>query len=466
MRTKLFLALSLVALVSVAAVTLIVRQGAVDEVTAYMLRGGMVDISDLTATLEAYYQANGSWEGVESVLSSPGSPGMGWQGGQNGPGMMGGPLRHGVLDQRLRLADAQGQVIADTAGDAQGELSQEVLLQAVPLKSGAQTVGYLLPEGGLTLSSGDEALLLQNLNRAALTAALLAGGLALLLSGMLAYRLLRPVTALTRAAERLASGDLSQRVQVQGSDEIAALGGTFNHMAESLQQAQTSRRAMTADIAHELRNPLAVQRANLEALQDGVYPLTAENLSPVLEQNLLLTRLVEDLKTLALAESGQLKLELIPTDLAGLAARVVERYQPQARPRGIDLSLNTLPAGQPPVTVDPTRIEQILGNLISNALRYTPEGGWIRLSLAPEGERAIRVTVRDSGPGIPEDALVHIFERFYRADKARSRAEGGSGLGLSIARQLAESHQGSLTAANHPEGGAVFTLTLPVGRKV
>jgi two-component system sensor histidine kinase BaeS len=250
-------------------------------------------------------------------------------------------------------------------------------------------------------------------------------------------------------------------VEVRGSDELATLGHTFNHMADSLQQAEDARRAMTADIAHELRTPLAVQRANLEALQDGVYPLTAENLAPVIEQNYLLTRLVEDLRTLALADAGQIELERAPTDLTVLVQRMVERFQPQASSQHVSLSFipPTLPI--PQISADAIRLEQVLTNLLSNALRYTPEAGRIDLRLSTT-DGSIRLSIHDSGPGIPEESMPYIFERFYRVDKSRARAEGGTGLGLAIARQLARAHGGDLTATNHASGGALFTLILPV----
>jgi len=250
-------------------------------------------------------------------------------------------------------------------------------------------------------------------------------------------------------------------VEVHGDDELATLGHTFNQMADSLQQAEESRRAMTADIAHELRTPLAVQRANLEAIQDGVYPLTVANLVPVIEQNHLLTHLVEDLRTLALADAGQIELERVSTDLVALLSRVVERFQPQAVTQQIGLSITPPPATLPLVVIDPIRLEQILTNLLSNALRYTPTGGQVDLAL-DSTFTTVLVRVHDSGPGIPPEALPYIFGRFYRVDKSRTRQEGGSGLGLAIARQLARAHGGDLTVANHPSGGAVFTLILPI----
>lgn len=464
MRIRLFLAFTLVALVSVLTVFLIARQGTVSEVNAFMLRGGMVGLTELVDALEQHYAENGSWQGVASLLREPG--GMGGMGWGHGQGMMNGrgqALSDGMIDQRLRVADLDGRVIADTSSpEAGGILSDAQLGQAIELKSGMRTVGYLLPEGGMVMTSGDEQQLLQRLNSAALTAALIAIALALVLSLILSYTLLKPVQALTRAASHLAQGDLSQRVETSSPGEFGELGRTFNLMAGSLQQAQDSRRAMTADIAHELRTPLAVQRAHLEALQDGVYELTPANLDPVLAQNMLLTRLVEDLRTLALAEAGQLKLELVPTDLAALTTRVVDRFQPQALQKEINLQVDIQSGAEIERTpVDPTRVEQILGNLISNALRHTPQGGRVDITLH-QAEKALEIRVHDSGPGIPGDALPYIFERFYRAGRSRTRSEGGSGLGLSIARQLAVAHGGSLTAANHPQGGAIFTLTLPI----
>lgn len=455
MRLRLFLSFTLVVLVSVVSFALLARQRAASEVRAFMFRGGMTGVDELVTSLEDYYRTNQTWQGVESILRLPG------QGRGRGPGSSGmGPGMAGIMDQRLRLADARGALVVDSSDPTpEGVLSRAELDRAIPLAVDRQVIGYLLPEGGMEFSQEDETQLLNRLNRTALTAGLIAGGVSLILAVMLAYRLLRPIRALTSAAEHLAQGELSQRVDVQGNDEVATLGATFNRMAGSLQQAEQSRRSMTADIAHELRNPLAVQRANLEALQDGIYPMRPENLGPILEQNQLLTRLVEDLRTLALADAGELDLERTPTDIVNLVERVVDRFQPQLISSQIALDLSR-PEKCPSFSLDPGRIEQILGNILSNAIRYTPPGGNIRVKLncSPSG---IQLKVHDSGPGIPEEALPYIFERFYRVDKSRSRSEGGSGLGLAIARQLARAHGGTLTAENDPQGGAIFTLTIP-----
>jgi signal transduction histidine kinase len=371
----------------------------------------------------------------------------------------------GMMNQHLRLADVNGSVIVDTSGSGVGSsLSATEQSAAITLQVDGKTVGYLAVEGGVNFSPNDESLLVYRLTRAALIAGLFAAILSLFLALLLAYNLLRPVQALTQAARRLGKGDLAQRVRVSGNDELAVLGRTFNLMADSLQKAEESRRAMTADIAHELRNPLSVQLANLEALQDGVYPLKPENLEPILEQNRLLNRLVEDLRTLALADAGQLELERVPTDVVALVGRVTDRFRPPAASQNVEIQLDAYTGPELPfVALDPMRFEQILSNLLSNALRFTPEMGKIHVSIVHNAGN-VQVNVRDSGPGIPAESLPNIFERFYRVDRSRARSEGGTGLGLAIARQLAEAHGGTLTASNHPQGGALFSLTLPLGR--
>jgi signal transduction histidine kinase len=445
MRLRLFLSYAVIVLLSVSLVALIARSGAVNEVRSYMFRGGIYGLSDLTTNLEDYYQVHGSWQGVQSVFSI--GRGMGGVGGRS--------------SQNLLLADASGTILAGNQGAVEGgKLTTLQLDSSIPLAVGGNLVGYLYTTQGAGISLVAQQVVLSRLNRAVLVAGLIAGAVGLLMAFVLAYTLLRPVRALTFAAQQLATGDLSHRVDAHGDDELAMMGKTFNQMADSLQQAEEARRAMTADIAHELRNPLAVQRANLEALQDGVYPLTTENLAPVMEQNLLLTRLVDDLRTLALADADQIELECTTTDFISLVQRVVERYQAQAISQNVSLRIVSPASTLPSLSLDPIRIEQVLTNLLSNAMRYTPPGGQIELALTSSAGK-VQLTVHDSGPGIPEQSLPYIFERFYRVDKSRARSGGGSGLGLAIARQLSRLHGGDLTAANHPSGGALFTLTLP-----
>ncbi len=443
MRVRLILSFTAVALVSVLTFSFVLRQGTIREVRAFMLQGSLEAGEELVADLEAYYRQQQTWDEVGAVMP------------QFGHGRGGG---QGEQGQRLLLTSTNGVVIyATTAAETGTQVSQQVLESAIPLVVDDQTVGFLVPQTG---QSTQEQVLLARLNQAALTAAVIGGSLALLLGLVLAYNLLRPVRELTAAAHDLAGGNLAKRVPVRGNDEVATLGQAFNSMAASLQQAEQNRRVLTADIAHELRTPLAIQKGYLEALEDGIYPLDIANIVPLQEQNEILNRLVDDLRTLALAESGQLTLELATTELTELTRRAASQFELLAQRKSIQVKLN-LP-GQPlKADVDPGRIEQILGNLLSNALRHTPEDGIIQITAARQARQAL-ISVEDSGPGIPPGALEHVFERFYRADRSRSREEGGTGLGLTIAYQLALANGGSLTAGNRPEGGAILTLSLPL----
>jgi len=454
MRLRLIISFIIFVLISISIVVVLARQGAVNEVRAFMFRGAMTDTAELSKKLEDYFLSNQSWDGVGSLF-----PGQG-----RGRSMGQGSGLGGVMEVRIRVADAQGKIIFDTGKEETGQvLNNSELELAIPLKVDGELIGYLVSEGGMVYNSSQEQQLVERLNNAALTAALIAGAISLVVALFLAYQLLRPVNELIIAAQNLGEGDLTQRVPVRGNDELAQLGKSFNSMADSLEKSETSRQAMTADIAHELRNPLAVQRANLEALQDGIYHLTPENLQPLIDQNNLLTRLVDDLRTLATADSGQLILDLTQVNIYKLTEQIVVAFKPQADEQQIEISLgSTYPIQNEcfEIYADPIRLEQILSNLVSNALRYTPDGGQISLSLMC-GSENILVQLHDEGPGIPEESLPYIFDRFYRADQSRSRADGSTGLGLAIAQHLAFAHKGNIRAENHPNGGAVFTLTLP-----
>jgi len=266
---------------------------------------------------------------------------------------------------------------------------------------------------------------------------------------------------LTDATRAIAAGDLTQRVTVDADDEIGDLARAFNQMAAGLERGEALRRQMTADIAHELRTPLSVIQGNVEALQDGVFPLTVEALEPIQAKTELLGRLVEDLRNLALAEAGQLPLDRQPTDLARLVEGAVAAFQPAAEAKGIALDLAAAP-GLPLAEADPQRIEQVLVNLISNALRHTPAGGRVEIDLAPKPAGGLTVRITDTGPGIPPEALTNVFERFYRVDRGRGRGEGGgTGLGLAVARSIVEAHGGVIRVENAPGRGASFWFTLP-----
>jgi two-component system OmpR family sensor kinase/two-component system sensor histidine kinase BaeS len=449
---KLLLSFLAVVLVGVVVVSLLANQAAAREVRGFMFGAGMTTDSGLAQRLAGYYRGHGSWEGVESLLDNPGH------------GLV------GMMGQRLIVMDAQNRVVADTDGLLLGQtLTEYDSTSAAPIEADGVRVGMLITEGGMGgMMGGGQGLgspesdLLGRVNRAIWLAALAAGLAALVVGGVIAFSLVRPIQRLTVATRAVAHGDLSQRVPVTSSDEVGELAKSFNAMAADLENAERLRRDLTADIAHELRNPLAVLQSNIEAVIDGVLPPTSETLEPLLDQTHLLSRIVDDLRTLALAEAGQLSLNRAPTDPAALARSVVARFTPQAEAKRITLR-SDIPGGLPQLNIDSQRIEQVLGNILSNAFRHTPEGGVISVQVsALITEHCVQITVNDTGPGIPPDALPHVFERFYRADKSRARADGGTGLGLAIARQLIALHGGEISATSEPGKGTQVAFTLPI----
>ncbi len=280
---------------------------------------------------------------------------------------------------------------------------------------------------------------------------------AAVVTALIARRVLGPVRALRHAVDQMAAGG-SARVDIRGDDELAALGRRFNEMADAVARQDQLKRDLTNDIAHELRTPLTDLRCHLEALQDGVADVTPDTLGQLHAEVAHLQRLVDDLGELARAEARQLPLAPERVDVGA----TLDGLARQAAARAAALAVTVQVDAAPGVIawVDPGRLKQIVGNLMDNALVHTPPGGVVRVTAGMDGA-ATFIAVADSGPGIPAEHLPHVFERFYRADPSRSRTTGGVGLGLAIARQLAEASGGRIDAACPAEGGTVFRLTLP-----
>ncbi|MGW3571533.1 sensor histidine kinase [Streptomyces sp. NPDC000941] len=294
----------------------------------------------------------------------------------------------------------------------------------------------------------------------AVTVAVAVAVAAILGALLLSRTVLRPVSALTAASRGLGEGDLARRVSVTGRDEIAELGRSFNRMAASLQDSEERQRRLVGDVAHELRTPLANLRGYLEALRDGVVDPEPELLDSLHEEVLLQQRIVDDLQDLALAEAGALSYHRDHIELGELLETCRTAHRAQAERAGVALTVET-PDGDPVYAyADADRLRQAVGNLVSNAVRATGPGGTVRLSLARRGAGAA-VHVGDTGHGIPAEQLPHVFDRFWRADAARGRATGGSGLGLSIARQIVKDHQGTIGVESAVGVGTTFTIEIP-----
>lgn len=270
-------------------------------------------------------------------------------------------------------------------------------------------------------------------------------------------RISRPLDELVDASGKVAEGDYSVRVEERGPPEVYSLMRGFNSMAERLQVNDQQRRNMLADISHELRTPITVIQGNVEGILDGLYPADEARLKSIIEETQILSRLVDDLRTLALAESGALQLKREPTDLAELIHDTVSNFEVQAGEKEIQIKLSL--AGAEDVNIDPQRVREVLTNLLLNALRYTPRSGEIHIHLMEAGagvDRGATISIEDNGPGIEAHVLPHVFERFYKSSDS-----GGMGLGLSIAKYLVEAHGGEIWAESELGKGTKISFTLP-----
>ena len=313
---------------------------------------------------------------------------------------------------------------------------------------------------GRTLFDNFRASMLESLGYA-VTASVLA---ALLVSLFLSRRIVAPVRTLTVASQHITEGHYDERVQVNGSDEIAELAKRFNQMAAQLEQVESMRRQLIGDVTHELRTPLTSIKGYMEGLVDGVLPSTPETFDQIHHEANRLSRLVDDLQELSRVEANAYSLDVHPISVSSLVQTSVKRLSPQATAKRVTL-LSKLPADLPPIQADEDRITQVLVNLVANAIQYTPDGGEVIITAARHSDE-IYISVGDTGIGIPPEHIANLFTRFYRVDKSRSRnAGGGSGIGLTIAKHLVEAHGGHIWAESEGEGqGSTFTFSLRVAR--
>ncbi|HEX9094061.1 MAG TPA: ATP-binding protein [Coriobacteriia bacterium] len=312
--------------------------------------------------------------------------------------------------------------------------------------------------GRQMMLGGAERAFLTAVDRGIVVGAVIGVALAAIAAFFAAYYLAHPLGRLTAAARTLADGDLSHRVHVGGPDEVQRLGEAFNEMADSLAESEGLRRRMVADVAHELRNPVASLRAQAEGIAEGVLPADADRLTSLADDTRHLSRLVGDLQELSVAEAGQLRYEMQRLDLGALACAEAERAKARAH-EGVLLRCD-MPDGELTVDADEGRVGQVMRNLLDNALRHT-EQGTVTVVCAQEDAWA-RVEVRDTGEGIPAADLPYVFERFYRADGARARDTGGSGIGLAVSRRIVADHHGEVFVRNAEDGGAVVGFRLPL----
>jgi len=454
---KLTAAFALIIFIGVVMTVWLTSQGTATQFEHFMVANQMVRPAVMQAALADYYQRHREWSDLdaafEALIFTASDGAM--------TGVFGTMM--GMPTNRIQVVNPRGEVVADSEGAAGGAALTSAPLEHWPIIVDGALVGELVVEGSLMGAAAvDPAPLVGSVTRAVFWAAALAAVAGLTLAALFVRQITRPLVDLTHASRRITHGDLRVRLPVKGADEIGELTAAFNQMAASLEKQETLRRNLMADIAHELRTPLTGIQGAIEAMQDGVFPADAENLAALHAEVLLLNRLVDDLRTLANAEAGQLILEKAPIDLGDLCRRQVNALQRRASARGVALTVN-YPAPAPQIEADGQRLNQVLLNLLDNALRHTPAGGSVVVNLHADADH-VYITVTDSGLGIPAADLPHVFDRFYRGDRSRTRTTGGSGLGLAIARQIVEAHGGCMWVDSPPPGaaqGAEFGFMLP-----
>ena len=462
LRARLLLAGLLVAGLVLGVVGLVAQRTVDVQMTALRLEGPAAcpDLTRMVPELLRRWSARSGWSRVDDVLRRHKPEAFelalvdetGRVSGATSPSLRGASLRtdpDGTLNVHLRSS---------------GRLGAMMRLRGVPtvaIAAAGRRIGTLyaitLPDLGRML---DRDLLRRRVSSGLAVALALGGALALVLILTLGRTVLRPVRELTAAAGRMACGDLSVRVATGAHDEIGQLARSFNAMADAVARQETLRRDLVSDVAHELRTPLANLRCQIEALEDGLARPDAGTLASLRDETLLLTRLVEDLQQLSLADAGALRLDLEPQTPADLVERASAALRPASDEAGVALAAGVA-KGLPAVRADRERVAQVLRNLVTNALQHTPSGGRVTLG-ARVVEGAIEFSVRDTGQGIPPEHLPLVFERFHRVDPSRSRETGGAGLGLAIVRRLVEAHGGTVRVESGVGEGTTFSFTLPL----
>ena len=362
-----------------------------------------------------------------------------------------------VSDDREWLAYVRQMVdncIVPLAREAPGRCAESVYREAAGSASGIVAVDIYL---GARTDQGN----FDEVSREAVLGAAGLIALALLGTAWIARRVSRPVQRLTMASFLLAGGNLDVRVSTSGRDELAQLSASFNAMAEAVQRSEERQRRLIADVAHEMRTPLSNLRGYLEGLSDGVVEPSRDLFASLHEETLLQGRILDDLQVLALAESGELGYDRTPLDLAELVSTACTAHRAVAAERDVALTVEATDGVW--VAADPDRIRQVLGNLLSNAIRYTDAGGNVLVRVRATGAEAL-LTVQDTGMGMTPYDMARVFDRFWRADPARQRATGGSGLGLTIAHRIVSDHGGRIEVSSQPGRGTEFTVRLPLQR--
>ena len=443
--TKLIIAFLGVSLISIIMVAVLVRWNTRQEFDDFVFQRNS---SEMVTLLMNYYHMQGSWQGVEpTIIMQPGYP-------ADNPGFRKPPI--------YTLADQHGMVVVEGPGYSLGEIvPPEYLELGIPIKVDGRVVGTLLLGREAFQVNAMETSFIHRIGSFLLTVGFSVAGLALILGILLAYNITRPIHQLTQVTREISQGTLGGQVDVRSRDEIGRLSESFNKMSADLARSNQVRKQMTADIAHELRTPLSLIIGQAEAVHDGVMPPTLENFDIIREGAGRLERLVDDLRILSLADAGELTMAPLPIDPGKLVREVVSMFRSLVKDKQITLDIQ-LDEDLPLISIDPGRMTQVLGNIVDNAIRFTPQGGRIILSAGRKDDQ-VELAVQDNGRGVSADELGRIFDRLYRADASRQNDHNGmgSGLGLAIARSIVEMHGGQIQSSLPDGGGLRISILLP-----
>jgi signal transduction histidine kinase len=460
LQFRLFLAFVIIVVVAIGTTSIFASITLRNEVQQYEDDIKLIRILRTEYILERYYKENSSWEGIQPLVEQIGA-------------------LHG---QRIIITDNLNNIVGDSENELIGQQydleyhGKPILLPEMEYfprmapsdigpgpgifpPAGIITAGtlYVIPIESDPFSATN---LLKAINFFLLTGGILAIVVATFITYILARRISQPIRVLTLAVSRLGKGDFSQRVEINDKSEVGELAQTFNSMADNLEKSETLRRHIVTDVAHELRTPVSNIRGQLEAIQDKLLKPDAKSIGSLHEETMLLSRLIDDLQDLTLMEAGKINIRKEPEDVKAIILQTVDVMQPRAKSSGLSIYTD-IPDGLPLCYVDQHRVSQILKNLVSNAIIHTPRQGRINIS-AKKLDSQVEISVADTGEGISQEDLPYIFERFYRADKSRTRVTGGTGLGLTIARRLVEAHGGEIKVESEPGKGSRFYFTIPI----
>ncbi|MFW6071326.1 MAG: sensor histidine kinase [Candidatus Bipolaricaulota bacterium] len=438
LRIKLLASFFLVIAIAVGTISYIASNSAINQFDRYVSSDQAERYQRLALTFSNYYRYHGDWDNVTSLTENVAE----------------------VYSERILLTDPEGEVISDTKGELTGTtVDENWARRTVTISLGDIEVGKVFIKS--RERSPLQETFINSVNRSVVTGGLIAGLTGIVLAILFSRNILKPIRELTRATKRMKGGDLDQRVDTSSGGEIGKLGEAFNSLAKRLKEQKTLREEMVSDVAHELRNPLSNIQGYLEGLKEGMVEPTEDVFDSLHQQSLVLKRLVDDLRDVNSARAGQLELDREPVVLEDIIEREVRATKNTADRAGVTVQENFEESTL--LEADPERISQVVRNLLDNALTHTPSGGRIQVEVFP-GPTSNSVTVRvaDEGSGIPEDELPHVFDRFYRVDKSRSRGTGGTGLGLTISKEIVESHGGEISVESEEGEGTVFEFTLPV----